>query len=154
LHKTFLPIISSGSIAEYFSNLFLSCAIWYYLIQFIMEAITRIISIRPVTHDVKQYRFEKTQGYSFIPGQATEVSINKPGWKEEKRPFTFTCLPTKPYLEFTIKSYRDHKGVTNELDQLKLGDDLIIRDVWGAIQYKGEGYIIAGGAGITPLLQY
>jgi ferredoxin-NADP reductase len=117
-----------------------------------MEEIVKIISIHRVTHDVRQYRFEKPQGYSFIPGQATEVSINKPGWKEEKRPFTFTCLPTKPYLEFTIKSYRDHKGVTNELDQLKVGDELIIRDVWGAIQYKGEGYFIAGGAGITPFI--
>jgi ferredoxin-NADP reductase len=29
---------------------------------------------------------------------------------------------------------------------------LIIRDVWGAIAYKGEGYFIAGGAGITPFI--
>jgi ferredoxin-NADP reductase len=117
-----------------------------------MEEIVRIISIQKVTHDVKQYRFEKPAGYSFVPGQATEVSINKPGSKEERRPFTFTCLPSRPYLEFTIKSYRDHKGVTNELDNLKVGDELIIRDVWGAIQYKGEGYFIAGGAGITPFI--
>jgi len=117
-----------------------------------MEAIVKIISIQPLTHDVKQYRFEKPEGYSFIPGQATEASINKPRWKEEKRPFTFTCLPSEPYLEFSIKSYRDHQGVTNELDQLKVGDELILRDVWGAIQYGGEGYFIAGGAGITPFI--
>jgi ferredoxin-NADP reductase len=119
---------------------------------YVMEEIVQIISIKPITHDVKQYRFEKPEGYSFIPGQATDVSINKPGWKEKKRPFTFTCLPSKPYLEFTIKSYRDHSGVTNELDQLKVGDELVIGDVWGAIQYKGEGYFIAGGAGITPFI--
>jgi len=117
-----------------------------------MENIVRILSIEPVTHNVKQYRFEKPEGYSFVPGQATEVSINKPVWKDEKRPFTFTCLPSKPYLEFTIKSYRDHNGVTNELDKLMVGDELIIRDVWGAIQYKEEGYFIAGGAGITPFI--
>ena len=121
-------------------------------IQGIMEEIVKIISIQKITHDVKQYRFEKPAGYSFLPGQATDVSINKRGWKEEKRPFTFTCLPSRPYLEFTIKSYRDHSGVTNELDQLKVGDQLIIRDVWGAIQYNGEGYFIAGGAGITPFI--
>ena len=117
-----------------------------------MEEIVKIISIQKITHDVKQYRIEKPAGYSFIPGQATDVSINKPEWKEETRPFTFTCLPSMPYLEFTIKSYRDHSGVTNELDQLKVGDELIIRDVWGAIQYNGEGYFIAGGAGITPFI--
>ena len=58
----------------------------------------------------------------------------------------------EPYLEFVIKSYRDHKGVTNEIDQLKPGDELIIRDVWGVIHYQGEGYFIAGGAGITPFI--
>ena len=121
-------------------------------IQSIMEEIVKVISIQKITHDVKQYRFEKPAGYSFIPGQATDVSINKPGWQQELRPFTFTCLPSMPYLEFTIKSYRDHSGVTNELDQLKVGDELIIRDVWGAIQYNGEGYFIAGGAGITPFI--
>jgi len=121
-------------------------------IQSIMEEIAKIISIQKITHDVKQYRFEKPAGYSFSPGQATDVSINKPGWQQELRPFTFTSLPSRPYLEFTIKSYRDHSGVTNELDQLKVGDELIIRDVWGAIQYNGEGYFIAGGAGITPFI--
>ena len=57
-----------------------------------------------------------------------------------------------PYLEFTIKTYNDHNGVTNELPKLKAGDELIIREVWGAIAYKGEGYFIAGGAGITPFI--
>src|SRR5205085_5943733 len=74
------------------------------------------------------------------------------GWKEEKRPFTFTSLNEWPYIEFTIKIYNDHKGVTNELGSLKPGDELIVRDVWGAIAYKGEGYFIAGGAGITPFI--
>ena len=95
---------------------------------------------------------EKPEGYRFHPGQATDVSINKSKWKEEKRPFTFTCLNDDPFLEFTIKSYRDHDGVTKELGNLHPGDELIIRDVWGAIEYKGAGYFIAGGAGITPFI--
>src|SRR5258706_4751897 len=117
-----------------------------------IEHIVKILSIHDVTHNVRSYRFAKPQGYRFEPGQATEVSINKEGWKEEKRPFTFTSLNDWPYLEFTIKSYHDHQGVTNELYKLKAGDELIIRDVWGAIAYKGEGYFIAGGAGITPFI--
>ena len=112
----------------------------------------KIISIENVTHNVKRFRYEKPEGYHFNPGQATEVSINKPGWEEERRPFTFTCLNNDPYLEFTIKIYTDHNGVTNELGKLVVGDELIIRDVWGAIEYKGPGYFIAGGAGITPFI--
>jgi ferredoxin-NADP reductase len=117
-----------------------------------MEKIVKILSIRNVTHDVRSYQIEKPEGYRFEPGQATEVSINKDRWKDERRPFTFTSLNEWPYLEFTIKSYHDHDGVTNELSQLVPGDELILRDVWGAISYHGEGYFIAGGAGITPFI--
>jgi ferredoxin-NADP reductase len=117
-----------------------------------MEEIVKILSIRNVTHNVRSYQIAKPDNYRFEPGQATDVSINKEKWKEERRPFTFTALNEWPYLEFTIKSYHDHDGVTNELYQLQPGDELIIRDVWGAISYKGEGYFIAGGAGITPFI--
>jgi len=105
-----------------------------------------------VTHDVVRIIFEKPAGYTFTPGQATEVAINKNGWKEERRPLTFTSLPGEDHLEFTIKTYPSRKGVTNEILNLKPGDELIIHDVWGAISYKREGVFIAGGAGITPFL--
>jgi len=116
------------------------------------EFIVKILNIKQITHDVKRFQIEKPAGYSFIPGQATDVSINIPGFRDKKNPFTFTCLNTDPYLEFTIKIYPSHNGVTNELGKLKLGDELIIRDVWGAITYKGKGVFIAGGAGITPFI--
>lgn len=116
------------------------------------EHIVKIFSIEYVTHDVRRYKVVKPEGYSFIPGQATEVSINTEALKNEKRPFTFTCLNTASYLEFTIKSYPSHHGITNELLKLEEGAELIIRDVWGAITYKKPGVFIAGGAGITPFI--
>jgi ferredoxin-NADP reductase len=117
-----------------------------------MELPVKIISTEYVTHNVKQFRIERPANYSFIPGQATEVSVNLPGWEDRKSPFTFTALADKPYLEFTIKIYPDRRGVTDQLSNLRPGDELLIRDVWGAIEYKGPGYFIAGGAGITPFL--
>ena len=114
--------------------------------------IVRILDVSPVTHDVRGFKVEKPQGYNFTPGQATEVAINKNGWKEERRPFTFTNLPDDDHLEFTIKTYPERNGVTNQLRELKAGDELILHDVWGAISYKGKGLFIAGGAGITPFL--
>jgi len=116
------------------------------------QQVVRIISINYITPDVIKIVTEKPQHYSFIPGQATEISINKEGWIKEKRPFTFTCLPQHDYLEFSIKTYPSHKGVTNELLQLKEKDELILHDVFGAIAYKGEGIFIAGGAGVTPFI--
>ncbi len=112
----------------------------------------KIRSIDKVTHDVLRIVTEKPQEYHFTPGQATEVSINKSGWKDEKRPFTFTCLPGNDYLEFTIKTYPSHKGLTNHILQLKKDDELILHEVFGDIGYKGEGVFIAGGAGVTPFI--
>jgi hypothetical protein len=116
------------------------------------EHFVRIIRIERLTHDVKKFQVDKPSGYSFVPGQATDVSVNRPDLRNKKRPFTFTGLTGDSYLEFIIKIYPAHKGVTSELDKLKPGDEIIIRDVCGAITYKGEGVFIAGGAGITPFI--
>lgn len=116
------------------------------------QHIVKINSIKHITHDVLQIVTEKPQKYTFTPGQATEVSINKIGWKNEKRPFTFTSLPIDDFLEFTIKTYPSPKGVTNELLNLKKDDGLILHEVFGAIAYKGVGEFIAGGAGVTPFI--
>jgi hypothetical protein len=116
------------------------------------EYIVKILKIEQVTHNVKRFQLEKPKGYTFQPGQATDVSINTNELKDEKRPFTFTSLNSADYLEFTIKIYTDHDGITKKLGNLKPGSGLIIRDVWGDIQYKGDGTFIAGGAGITPFI--
>ena len=116
------------------------------------QHIVKIKLIEKVTHDVLQIVTEKPSKYTFTPGQATDVSINNTDWKEEKRPFTFTCLPDNDYIEFTIKTYPSHKSVTNQLLQLNKNDELILHDVFGNIAYKDEGVFIAGGAGITPFI--
>lgn len=113
---------------------------------------TKVKSVSKITHDVLRIVTEKPLHYAFSPGQAVEVAINKEGWKNEIRPFTFTNLPDDNVLEFTIKTYPSHKGVTNEMLSLKPGEELIIDEPWGTIAYKGEGAFIAGGAGITPFI--
>jgi hypothetical protein len=105
-----------------------------------------------VTHNVRRFVVERPEGYDFIPGQATKLSINKPDWKNKGRPFTFTSLEEDHVLEFTIKGYYDHEGVTNHLHQLKPGDELVVRDAWGTINYTGPGVFLAGGAGVTPFI--
>lgn len=116
------------------------------------KQVVKIITIQHLTHDVLQVVTEKPANFNFIPGQATEISVNKTGWKAEKRPFTFTSLPENDFLEFTIKIYPSHKGVTNKLLDLKTDDELILHEVFGEIKYKGEGVFIAGGAGVTPFI--
>jgi ferredoxin-NADP reductase len=114
--------------------------------------IVKVLKREMVTHNVKRFTLQKPNGYSFISGQATDVSINKPGLENELRPFTFTCLNSDDHLEFTIKIYKGHNGITEKLLDVNGGDELILHDVFGAINYKGPGLFIAGGAGITPFI--
>lgn len=117
-----------------------------------MSQAVKIQSIEHLTHDVLKIVAEKPKGLSYNPGQAVDVSINKPGWEKELRAFTFVSLPEEDYIEFNIKTYPLHNGVTNQLLTLKPDNELLIGDVFGDISYKGEGVFIAGGAGITPFL--
>lgn len=117
-----------------------------------MSHIVKIKKHEHLTHDVIHIVAEKPESLTYQPGQAVDVSINKPGWEEELRPFTFTSLPEDDQIEFTIKTYPSHEGVTNELLSLNPGDELIIGEVFGDINYKGEGVFIAGGAGVTPFI--
>lgn len=117
-----------------------------------MSHIVKIKNIEKLTHDVLRVEADKPEGISYVTGQAVDVSLNKPGWENELRAFTFTSLPEDDHIEFTIKTYPSHQGVTNELLQAHPGDELIIGEVFGDISYKGEGIFIAGGAGVTPFI--
>jgi len=116
------------------------------------QYIVKILESGFITHDVKRFVVERPPGYDFIPGQATDVSVNTPEWKNEKRPFTFTGLKEWNYLEFLIKIYPERKGVTNQLAKTNTDSELIIRDVFGAIHFKEPGVFIAAGTGITPFI--
>lgn len=112
----------------------------------------RILMIQDVTHDVKRFVLEKPDGFEFQPGQGCSVAIDESKWKDQERPFTPTSLAEDAVLEFTIKGYPDHEGVTRQLHTLSSGDALLLGDVFGTIQYRGPGVFIAGGAGVTPFL--
>ena len=107
---------------------------------------------RQLTPDTYQYTFTKPANFDFKPGQATELSLLKEGWQDEGRPFTFTSMPEDEDLEFVIKSYFDHDGVTEQLAKLVPGDTVEIEEPFGAITDHGAGVFLAAGAGITPFI--
>jgi cytochrome-b5 reductase len=118
-----------------------------------MQYHTTLLMSHFVTHDVKRFVLERPEGFSFTPGQGIELVIDEPRWRDEKaRPFTPTGHPDDRVLEFTIKRYADHGGVTDRLHSLPPGTKLLITEPFGAIHYKGPGIFLAAGAGITPFL--
>lgn len=112
----------------------------------------KVLETEYLNLDVKRFVIERPLDYKFVPGQGTEVAINKPGWDDQFRPFTFTNLESDDHLEFIIKIYKDHQGVTHELGKVNAGGELIIQEAFGAITYQGPGVFLAGGSGITPFL--
>ena len=112
----------------------------------------KIRSIDKITHDVLHLKLDKPANFVYIPGQAADICVDKPGWEEEKSCFTFVSLPADDHLEFIIKTYPKRKRVTAQLLQLKAGDQIILHEPFGEIAYKGPGLFIAGGAGITPFI--
>jgi len=118
-----------------------------------MQYATTLLMSQFVTHDVKRFLMERPEGFSWTPGQGVEVVIDEPGWRDEEgRPFTPTCLVSDRVLEFTIKRYKDHAGVTDRLHTLQAGAKLLLSKPFGTISYQGAGTFIAAGAGITPFL--
>lgn len=117
-----------------------------------MSHVIELLHTTQLTPDTKQYVFSRPDDYGFTPGQATELALEMDGWRDEGRPFTFTGHPDAPVLVFTIKSYFDHDGVTKKLWSLNPGQTVNIGDAWGAIEPKGAGVFLAGGAGITPFI--
>ncbi len=108
--------------------------------------------IDPVTHDTHHLIFDRPDGFEYAPGQGVELFLIKEGWEAKGRPFTPVTLPNEPTLEFVIKSYPDHHGVTEQIGKMVPGDAVEMKGPFGAISDQGPGVFIAGGAGITPMI--
>lgn len=113
---------------------------------------TEIIAVARVTHDVKRFTLKRPATFRFEVGDATELALDEEGMRDDGHPFTMTSLPDADHLEFTIKGYPDHNGMTEKLHKLQAGDSLLIDSPFKTFRYQGEGVFIAGGAGITPFL--
>lgn len=117
-----------------------------------MAFTTRLLMGEFVTRDVKRFIVEKPEGFDFTPGQGVELAIDNDRWREEGRPFTPTSLAGDEVIEFIIKQYPSHQGMTQALHAVEAGQRLTLSEPFGTIQYKGPGVFIAGGAGITPFI--
>ncbi len=117
-----------------------------------MAQVVNIRSIKHLTHDVIRLTLDKPEGLVYTPGQAVDISINTPEWKDVKSCFTFTSLTDDDHIEFVIKTYPSRNRVTNQLLSTKVGDEILVYKPFGDIKYKGDGLFLAGGAGITPFI--
>ena len=105
-----------------------------------------------LTHNVIQLKLERPEGFEYKAGQAIEATLDETGFEDKWSPFTMTSLPTQEKLEFTIKVYPEHKGLTLALSKLNKGESFLISDPFDTFQNKGPSVFIAGGTGVTPFV--
>jgi len=117
-----------------------------------MDHTVELLHTAFVTHDTKQFVTTRPPELDYEPGQGVELALDVDGWRDEGRPFTPTSLGDERVLEFVIKRYPDHDGVTRRLHELESGATLHMSDSFGSIAWQGPGIFLAAGAGITPFL--
>jgi ferredoxin-NADP reductase len=119
-----------------------------------MEYKVKIKKIETLATDVKSFKLEKPENYTFKPGQFTVLSINKPELEKKKRPISFASPENDDFVEFVIKQYPrpESQSITAEMHKLEQGDELTIGGPMGNMSYKGAGTFLAGGVGIMPFV--
>lgn len=105
-----------------------------------------------ITHNVFQLSIEKPSSFIYQLGQAVEIALYK-GTEFLKGPFTITSIYEKDDdLQFIIKAYPEHHGISIALSKLKVHDTVFITEPWDSFSYNGTGIFIAAGSGITPFV--
>ena len=112
----------------------------------------KVLHKQEINHNVMRFHIEKPYGYMFTPGQAIDVSIDRPGYELEVVPFTIVNDMESPILELIIKIRPHKKSLTYGLAGLDNGAILQITEPWDTYKYKGSGIFIAAGSGIIPFI--
>mmetsp|Transcript_26768 Transcript_26768/g.20052 ORF Transcript_26768/g.20052 Transcript_26768/m.20052 type:complete len:309 (+) Transcript_26768:10-936(+) len=144
-----------------------------------------LIDVKVISHDVKRFRFglpSPTHRLGLPIGQHISLKYVDENGEEVIRSYTPTSSDDDlGYVDFVVKVYfknvhpkfPDGGKMSQHLNDLKIGDTILMRGPKGHLEYFGEGKftikklgqkeatayhkkrigMIAGGTGITPMLQ-
>lgn len=116
-----------------------------------MDYILKIMNIEDEPNDMRKFVVVRPAGFSFEPGKSVLISINKPGLEDNKKLCTFFSLNNDYYLELIFKE-ESYKDENLPFFKIKAGEEIILSDVVGNIEYKEPGAFIAAGKGLFPFL--
>ena len=117
----------------------------------------KLLETLPGSDHVKTFRFERPEGFSFLPGQFVMIScaaVKTPADIPLKRALSIASDPEAPFLEFCI-ALGTPQGLSHHLFfNAKNGDEFSLEGPQGNFTFspsKNERIFIAGGTGIGPL---
>ena len=109
--------------------------------------------VAPITHDTVRMTFERPDDYpDWEVGQAADLALDRDGWRDEAKPYTFVSPPGSDEIVFVIRSKDEHDGVSCRITDLAPGDTVLSGDPRGAIRDRGPGVFLAAGVGLTPMI--
>jgi len=118
-----------------------------------------LVEKKAVSLNTAQYRFELQSPEHELALPVASAILAKADLGEEKptiRPYTPVTYDQKGFFELVIKTYPEGK-MSAHIGKLKIGDKLAFKGPVAKIPYKQnmkkEIGMIAGGSGITPMLQ-
>ncbi|OMJ10405.1 NADH-cytochrome b5 reductase-like protein [Smittium culicis] len=121
----------------------------------------QLIKAEKINHNTKLYRFkiddDSVSGMVVASSLVTKVPDYNGAGIDLIRPYTPTSLETtKGELDLVVKVYPEGK-MSKHIDSLKVGDSLLMRGPIVKYKYEANKFkeigMIAGGTGITPMLQ-
>ena len=115
----------------------------------------RLIKRIARTNDVESFRCEASEKLLFAPGQFVQVVFDEAARdnKELNKYLSFSCSPTKGYIEFTKRL--SNSAFSSRLRALRPDDELLLKAPMGTCvfeeRFKRIAFLI-GGIGITPVI--
>ena len=116
-----------------------------------MDYVAKIMSIEEDIPNTRRFIVPKPAGFKFSPGKGVLFAVNKQGQEENKKIGYFYSLNTDFYLEILFTEDITKEG-NAQFFRAKSGEEIIISDIIGNLEYKNKGVFITSGKGIIPVL--
>jgi ferredoxin-NADP reductase len=109
------------------------------------------------TGQVKTLLLQPARPFRHLPGQHVDVRLTADGGYHAQRSYSITSAPEDELLALTVERVPDGEVSPYLIDELHPGDKLQLRGPIGGHFVWESGaldplYLIAGGAGVTPLM--
>ncbi|SHH40114.1 NADH:ubiquinone reductase (Na(+)-transporting) subunit F [Thermosipho atlanticus] len=117
----------------------------------------RVVSIRDVTHDIKELKIQFSEEFNFKAGQYVQIVIPPYGQIKQstQRAYSIASLPSKKHeIELLIRLVPDGIATTYIHNYLKEGDKLEIIGPLGDFYLRDTNVdviCVAGGSGMAPI---
>ncbi|HTK12810.1 MAG TPA: 2Fe-2S iron-sulfur cluster-binding protein [Xanthobacteraceae bacterium] len=114
-----------------------------------------LVETRPVTHDIREFKFRGETAQAFLPGQYALLNIPGVG---ALRAYSMSSIANTPQTDwdFQIRKTATGKATGILFDKLKPGDTVQIDGPYGHAYLREDSerevICVAGGSGVSPML--